>query len=194
MKMNNVILLFVLFKIWIVSISFQTNSEKIEWSEYRKLTFNDFKGVPPEGVENIFKAVSTIDINIGRLDWNRNSFSFRIFAEFYCNESWIGQFARSNKVLIHEQIHFDIAEIYARKLRSKLNGKRINNSSKFLKNLNKILNDTREKMLAYQLQYDKETDHSRNYEKQKEWNAKIAKQLKLLERYKNSKVTIFFKN
>ena len=96
----------------------------------------------------------------------------------------------SNKVLNHELGHFNITEIYARKSRmliSEINAKSFGEVDKKVK---KIVTDINDKSRKEQKQYDKETAHGTNAEKQAEWDKKIAERLKELEQHKNIAVTI----
>ena len=77
---------------------------------------------------------------------------------------------------MHEQGHFDITEIYARKLDNALRDYNFN-PKRFKTDLDEIYKDIMEEKEELQNQYDLETDYSRNKEKQTEWLKKIQKEL-----------------
>jgi len=77
---------------------------------------------------------------------------------------------------MHEQGHFDITEIYARKLDNALREYNFN-PKRFKTDLDEIYKDIMEEKEELQNQYDLETDYSRSKEKQAEWLKKIQKEL-----------------
>ena len=78
--------------------------------------------------------------------------------------------------------HFDIAELFARKLHKKMSEYKFDRDS-YKKDLRKIYEDITEAKADFQNQYDKETDHSRKKEQQAEWLKKIDKMLSELKEY-----------
>ena len=74
-------------------------------------------------------------------------------------------------ILKHEQLHFDIAEVFARKLREKIK----NHNKEFfdLESYNKEIDLIYQRYFLYQERYDRETKHSLNIDKQNEWEEKI---------------------
>ena len=90
---------------------------------------------------------------------------------------------KTDYLLNHEQRHFDLAESGAREFRKKLKQARFTPEN-FQKEVQNITREIDEKYKKLQQQYDKESDHSRNEEKQNEWNQKIDSMLKGFEEYK----------
>ena len=93
--------------------------------------------------------------------------SFEVSANFNKNTSWCRKEYQSETLLKHEQLHFDIAELFARKLKLAFS-----NYSYSRNYQNEILEIFEEKKLEYhamQRRYDEETEHSLNMFKQKEW-------------------------
>lgn len=97
--------------------------------------------------------------------------------------------SKTDSGLQHEQGHFDITEIYSRKLRKKLSDYTFKKKS-LKANFMKFYNGNAALLDAEHDLYDKETDHHRIEEKQKEWDKKIAEQLKELEAYKETNLTL----
>ncbi len=101
---------------------------------------------------------------------------FEVNAYFYPNESWYKPEQCTDNTLTHEQLHFDIAELFARKMRNRL--RRTSFSDDVKEEVRRIYKDILQALKDYQDQYDWETNFSRNLEKQLEWNQKIAEALK----------------
>jgi|ADGO01.1.fsa_nt_gi hypothetical protein len=88
-----------------------TNNSLIDWSASRKLTWDDFKGpVDPES-KNAALTTSSINIEFG---YDGTGLEYSIKCTFNKERSWVR--IRNAEVLAHEQGHFDLAEIHARKL------------------------------------------------------------------------------
>lgn len=156
----------------------QTNN-LIPWSAARKLTWDDFKGTPDPHSSNAALTSSNINIELG---YNDKGFQYSIKCTFDKNRSWVR--IKNNDVLAHEQGHFDIAEIYARKLNKLMKAYRFNAKTAGT-DVNLLYENTMKQHRQIQTQYDVETDYSRNKQKQDEWLKKMHDDLKGLEAYAN---------
>lgn len=162
-----------------VSLTAQdTEEELIRWSSNR-LTWADYKGKPNP---NSDAAASTttylmISYNIGN-----NNFSYRIESKFSKTRSW--GLHKTAYILRHEQGHFDIAEVFARKLHKKMSEYSFNKKT-YQKDLKKIYQNILDEKDELQNSYDRETNHSINKEKQEEWDRKIEKLLNEYKAYAN---------
>jgi hypothetical protein len=162
------------------------NTDKLVWNEDRQLTWDDFRGKPAKR----FSAASThYDIH-KLMEEKGNAAEMNVEAVFFRNKSWKKTNWVNDEVLIHEQKHFDIVELFARKLRKLIqNGKYT--SYEHLKTVSDSLYDVNDKeMDKYQDKYDDETDASMNGDKQREWNQKISNELKEYSAWKKSSFTI----
>lgn len=85
-------------------------------------------------------------------------------------------------LLSHEQLHFDMAELYGRKIRKKI--KELRDESEL--NIS-IYTDCIENYISEKekmsLRYDEETVHGQNLTKQKQWEQRIACELDMLLEY-----------
>src|SRR5919112_1484552 len=90
-------------------------SNLIEWNAERRLTWNDFKAQPDKNSTNAALTSSSINIEFG---YNSSGLKYNIKCRFDKNSSW-GRI-KNDYILSHEQGHFDIAEIHARKLHKAL--------------------------------------------------------------------------
>src|SRR5436190_457537 len=107
----------ILFVTILFCFSFYKEDEVISWSKDRKLTWADYKGKP----QRRFAAASTV-YSLGRkvIMQSNGTTAAQINAYFYCDDSWKKESWINESVLAHEQKHFDIVELFARKIRKKL--------------------------------------------------------------------------
>jgi hypothetical protein len=166
------------------------DSDVILWQENRLLTWDDFKGKPAKR----FAAASTNYDILKSIDFKDNTTALiDIKAVFYCKKSWKKEQWIDATVLIHEQKHFDIVELYARKMRKTIkenNYSRLNIKEK-TDSLYAIVD---KEMDLYQDLYDDETNGSMNSTKQKEWNQKVINEINEFNEFKNTSITITLKN
>jgi predicted secreted Zn-dependent protease len=85
---------------------------------------------------------------------------------------------KNDHILGHEQGHFDITELHARKLYKDLKEYKFRKGS-VSNDINQIYNQVVNELQQMQNDYDKESDHSRNFRLQKEWESRIAEDLGL---------------
>jgi predicted secreted Zn-dependent protease len=89
----------------------------------------------------------------------------------------------NSHVLGQEQLHFDIAELHARKFRQHISQLSVSNSIR--KELKQIHNNILKEPELTQNKYDAETDYSRNFEAQTIWKTYIETEFKKLSKYKS---------
>ena len=102
----------------------------ILWQENKKLKIQDFKADNKDTVkvnrQQFLGAISAIRIEYSSFQRNKNSVpDFSIKTYFDPNESWM--LLKNDYVLQHEQIHFDLTELYARKMRKSVESLRQKN-------------------------------------------------------------------
>ncbi|WP_372938074.1 DUF922 domain-containing protein [Seonamhaeicola sp.] len=177
-----------MIRILIVFCSFLLIQEEpvLSWSESYKLSWTDFKGSP--NLQDSAVAVTASGISFGYSIKQTNNevtnFSTQVHAHFYPEQSWYKPDRAGIHVLNHEQLHFDITELHARKLRYEINKLKITNHVKSeLKTLQKTINL---ELKNTQNKYDLETNFSRNIEAQAQWKAYIAQELKKFSKYKSN--------
>jgi hypothetical protein len=158
---------------------------EIEWTLDRKLTWEDFKGIPDD--ENFPNALAVTNSGFGVQYSGIGIFSkTKIFVKtvFITNGSWVRDEGRTPYVLTHEQIHFDITEIYARKLRKALAEANI----KFLKrgDIEEIYWKLHNEWEGRQSLYDIETQFGEKFETQRKWKSIIEIELAKYDLYKSN--------
>jgi hypothetical protein len=149
----------------------QTNDNLIRWSKASRLTWDDFKGTPPPGNTNAALTSSGILVNF---NYNDKSLNFEITCNFDKTKSW-GRI-KNDHILAHEQAHFDITELHARKLQRRLKEYRFRKNT-VSKDIHEIYQAVVDELQQMQHAYDQETDHSRNFFQQKNWLTKIGEEL-----------------
>ena len=115
--------------ITLLSFSF-VKDEFILWQENKKLKIQDFRADNKDTVkvnrQQFLGAISAIRIEYSSFQRNKNSVpDFSIKTYFDPNESWM--LLKNDYVLQHEQIHFDLTELYARKMRKSVESLRQKN-------------------------------------------------------------------
>jgi len=161
---------------------FIVNDTIISWSENKKLKWGDFKGIKDS--INFTENGAVTDYSISLLPRNIKVDEYEkinAIALFFKETSWT--ITESLGLLKHEQIHFDIAEIYAREIRKCFSEKKENGESDIYSYI-QIAKDLGNQCTVYQQLYDEETAHGTIGLKQLEWEKKIAKELKALDAYK----------
>lgn len=164
-------------------ISFQKSyaQDTISWKQNIKLEWKDFKGIKDS--ISWMRAQSSLEVyyeivpSKGKLSWKINT-------NFYRNHSWT--MSNSANLLCHEQLHFDIAELYSRKIAKKFSDFKIG-KSEFRSQLDNIFNELMNEYEVVTNMYDKETNFSQNNKMQKYWVAKINIELKKLEKFKQKR-------
>ncbi|MBK7883872.1 MAG: DUF922 domain-containing protein [Chitinophagaceae bacterium] len=162
--------------VFTISLVFTFNKafsqDTIHWSPCYKLKWEDFQGTPD--TTSKFKAVSAASINY-TLTNDEKSFSYNVICVFYKKKSWSK--SKSGNLLRHEQGHFDLAELFARKLRQAFKNYKFNNPATIQNDFKQIAKDIRSERDKVNTMYDKETNFSINKEKQVYWSKRIAKEL-----------------
>lgn len=157
----------------------------MSWSESYKLSWADFEGKPNYQVNAVAITASGISFGFSVKETNSKivSFTTEVFCHFYPEQSWYKPAVADAHVLGHEQLHFNITELYARKFRQRISKLKVSNTIKTeLRQLNKTIN---KELADMQDKYDAETNYSRNFENQSKWESYISEELKKLSKYKS---------
>ena len=194
-KNNTLILCVILFFFTGFTFNKQENPYKekdiIAWSDVDKLTWDFFKGKPHVSKQ---EAITCSTIYCKYDDLDKSKLMMNIRACFIKKEAWKKEKTPSDYLLNHEQKHFDITEIFTRKLRKILSDTVFKNESIAKKEIPKIIRNNNKIFNAFQELYDKETNHSINKEQQDFWDKKILDELNILKDYKNNIIVINLKD
>ena len=171
-----VILLFFL-------IPSEIDEEKIPWNQDRKLTWADFKGVPNGPSDYVASTNSGVSFSYSYRERNGvGEIKFTVVSNFYPDLSWYRPSKISDYILAHEQIHFDISELFARKLRQRLAN--IPHDRDFKSKAGNVYDQIEADRREMQFQYDVDSNHSNVKEEEFHWRAYIAEQLRVYQRWK----------
>jgi hypothetical protein len=149
----------------------RTDEELLRWSSERRLTWNDYRGRPDPSSDAAASTTTYLGIDY---KFSSNGFTYKIDSRFSQSRSW--GLHKTEYILSHEQGHFDIAEVFARKLHKKMSEYKFDRKN-YQKDLKKIYDDVIEEKEETQNNYDKETRHSINRQKQAEWLKRIEEML-----------------
>lgn len=150
----------------------------IVWNAEQKLSWDDFSGVADETSE--YKAITKSKISIG-WDCTDKVFAFEATAKFDKENSWKKDHV-TDELLAHEQLHFDLAELYARKMRKHFS-KLPNGCALTTEQITTITQQIIGEWGDREDLYDKETDHSKNPIEQARWEKMVRQELEALQRY-----------
>ena len=164
----------------------QENKDDLVWSSVVKLKWDNFKAEPKSNSDTAAAVTCVI-----RVDYHskKDTLFVSVKAVLIQTQSWYSRKYKTLAVLQHEQIHFDVAELYARNLRKKI----ISLKTQKIKagdELNVLTTTNDQERNIYQSLYDQETNNGRNKKKQYEWEKLVAKELKVLEQYKSPEIKI----
>ena len=150
---------------------------KILWKE-KQLSWSDFKGKPDLNSSDAAHIVYSIKIFVKKL--SPDSVAVGVESYFYTEESWTR--TSSDTALKHEIGHFDLVEVYSREIRKKLSETTFTYSN-LSNEIDNVFKPLRKQCDNAQDKYDNETNHSKNYLKQIQWEEFIKLRLDSLSEY-----------
>lgn len=173
-----IIIIFILF--YNNGVLSQNLDSIIIWNKNYKLSWDDFLGKKFVSKDYLaaYSFLELYYIPVYHKNKN-NNYSYTIIPVFYKYKSSV--IDRNSKLLEHEQIHFDIEEIFSRKIRKHFEILKNCNESEY--NHRKIFNNYLDSLKNYQERYDLDTDHSLVKKKQEFWKAIVAIKLKELDSF-----------
>jgi len=190
------LLSFIAFFSLLSLLSFLSKSEDLLlWEADKPLQIEDFRAIQKDTIKRgnqFLGAMSSIKIQFRTIQKGKNKVpEISIKNYFDRNESWI--LVKDDYVLQHEQIHFDISELFTRKLRKSIESlqqKKVSNLEIYKKKLNHWNQISQQTNNAF----DKENNDSYTLKngtfilnknpKQKEWKNKIENELNEMTEFK----------
>lgn len=167
----------------------KNEQDKIYWSKNKKITWDDIKGTPDPA--SSLGAVTYCSIGYSA-KLKKDSLNIIVTCFFNKQKSWVKPDQKTTALLKHEQGHFDLNEIYSRKLRKMLSEYKFDKAS-VKKDIQILYERSWKECYAQQEAYDRETENSRNSAKQQEWDNKISSGLKELDAYSATNVVVLLK-
>ena len=160
----------------IAGICSMAQTDTIYWNASSPLKWADFKASPD--MRSPYLALSSAGITY-TITFNNNNPVYEVKAFFVPAKSWRKITADSN-LLKHEQLHFDITELFARKLVKELSAipiKKRTDQEYIIKMAEQVIAEKNK----YQETYDRETKRGTNIPVQEQWQKLVMEQLKASE-------------
>jgi hypothetical protein len=154
-------------------------TEMIPWAGDKRLIWDDFLCEPKSGTDAVASTSTSLGI---AYQLTNGELTYHITCYFNKEKSW--GLLKTDYILAHEQGHFDITEIFARRLNEALQNYQFNKRT-FKKDIGQIYQGIVSEKEEYQKTYDAETDHSRNRKVQYDWLEKIDSLLAETQPYSN---------
>lgn len=151
----------IFLTLFFVSVSFVPKTATIP---YRQLNWSDFKGKP----YGEYAALTASQI-LYTSDYYDGKRHFTVYSQFLPQESFTT--TTKERILKHEQLHFDITELIVRKLNVQL--KNVYTEKQALELYYQFVKEWGD----LERQYDLETNNSINIGEQQRWEDKIKKLL-----------------
>lgn len=177
---NNIKCLICLLLLLSIFNTYSQKNHKLKiWNNENKLKIVDFKSL---SIIDNMSANTVVAIDFFSVKKHN---TFGVETVFNREKSFFVKNIDSTKsiyLLKHEQLHFDIAELFAREIRKKfydLYLEDVFEEDVYWLEYKYYIKKYRE----YSIQYDKDTNHSINKELQKIWSDKIKLELSKLQKY-----------
>lgn len=154
-----------------------TQSDTLHWTRDRKLVWADFNGPPDTTSPGSAATVSGFETHSRYI--NDSNVEVVIIAVFYKRKSWRKINDMNADALNHEQGHFNITEVFARKASNFFKAHTFGKNT-INKEINQIFDSFVVAENRIQELYDQETDHRRNIIKQRQWDKKIEAWLRII--------------
>jgi len=160
---------------------------EISWQRDRRLSWDDFRGAIPRDAEEQTAAATFCGIGFetNTITNKDNNLKIRVYNTFYLENSWARPEERNEDVLAHEQGHFDLCELYTRKLRERMNSVKVNVNT-LKPTLRNIYEQLQDEYKERQEAYEEETAHGVNFREQKRWQKILEQELSDTEKWSES--------
>lgn len=168
------------------------STNRIIWNDWYRLEWTDFEGQAEEGSK--IAALSSIGLPYTYVTDGEGMMTISINVCFFKDESWSKEEAHNKVLLQHEQLHFDIAELHRRMIVKELMKAEFtknNYEEKLDEIVNRYWSNSYRQM---QDKYDKETNFSRVFQAQINWNRFVTQQLRNLEEFAFTEIEVSLVN
>lgn len=160
----------------------------IKWDDNRPVTWADFQGPVKRNTENKAETRSGVQYSYGSSVSNGVlTIEFEVYSYFDKDRSWTSEKRGAPELLSHEQLHFTIAELNARKLRKTFSEYPF--SKNYPDEVSAIFKKSNADRRDMQDLYDSQSDHSRDDAGQLKWEKYIQAEMAKLKEFSSEKVT-----
>lgn len=154
----------------------------IIWDEDRPLTWDDYLeiGAKSSTEFNDNNALTAVTHSV-RGGIENGKPNFEVYVLFKIKDSWTTS-RQDAQLFAHEKLHFDIAELYGRKLRKQIaamGSQKVLDLSEYRRKIKFLLDEFKIKSIDY----DGETGHGSLIEKQRVWQNFVSSELQRLHKY-----------
>ncbi|CAK56878.1 unnamed protein product (macronuclear) [Paramecium tetraurelia] len=163
-----------------INQSLPSNSKSENNLDIRKLTWDDFQGVPPEDDPALAHTRWKIGYNY---QVHHEADKIQVMVDVWCKidpSSWTKD-KKIDELLHHQQGHFYIGMICALEFKKRV--QEFSFSKDYKQEISEIFNKTLQEYLEMENKYNIETLNMLNTAKQRQWDMKIMKQLNSLSKY-----------
>lgn len=154
--------------------------DTIYWNKQCPLTWEDFHGKPDSTDAESAQAATGVALafrfreNLEDKTWEHQ---YEVTSYFLSDLSWYKRQDINYYLLEHEQTHFNISELYARKLKKELS--ELIASDSVGEEAERVYHTIQKQHASLQNIYDRESKHSLNVERELEWQKKIQDSLNI---------------
>jgi hypothetical protein len=165
------------------------SASSVPWDASTPLTWDLFRCAPPADAVHRSEAAAihmtihwhaSYSVTSNGSGWTGHVTSVAVTNTMEPSLSWVVPGKGDGRILRHEQAHFDLNEVYRRKLEVLLPRLRAQSASKqgaidgLDAALHRQANEVLEQLQAVQARYDAESEHGNNPAGQSRWEARIA--------------------
>lgn len=186
-----IILVFVVF-----SPIMGYSQEEIVWKQDKKITWDMFIGQPINNYASAQAEIRFVKKPKAQQEWNSVSMNYTIKYNLHIkavlipSQSWVK--FKSDVLLEHEQIHFDIAELYVRQMNKRITEIESINYEVFTHLVDSIYNISIQQCEIEQNNFDSISNSSRNRYSQVMYKNKLEKELESLIDFHNITIELKF--
>src|SRR5699024_1273505 len=152
--------------------------DTIYWNKQRPLSWGDFQGTPDMSKIKSAQATTGVALEFQfREDLENNTweYKYKVNSYFLPALSWYKPNDINYYLLEHEHTHFNISELYARKLNKELSELFADDTMGYA--AKKIYNRMQKEHALLQNKYDVESKHSLNIDRELQWQKMIQDSL-----------------
>lgn len=154
-------------------VAAQLPENRIPW-DGQALVWENFKGTPDSS--SSFDANTSSGLSYSwslKKGISGTEFNYTVESYFLPEGSWVKPGRKTALLLAHEQLHFDITEIFARQLRQEMENFERENSRDIKQELRKVYQEIEKERALFQQKFDRETLHGQDEVSQLRWRKLI---------------------
>jgi hypothetical protein len=162
------------------------SAKRLDWADFKEEVFNDiYPGVKAKIRWNYRHSFGSI-----YKEGSKTKVTVQVYALCIPARSWVRPVnIGKREILVHEQLHFDIVELFARQLRQQLTDTPFTRDN-YKKAITRAFDQSNSLMLQMQKEYDDAVKDDNTNAKLAAWLALVAGKIAALDKYKSSSVQV----